>query len=212
MHPNEEKYSYYVCSWYRNSKKHYKSACSRHGIRRDIIEEIALAKIREAWQYARENKTEFAEKVRRRSDKDSGKAIKSKTAELNRADRRIAELDRIIKRIYEDHVAEKLSDDRFAKMLSDYETEQMELVSGSAALRAEVEEIQSKTADAQNFIKLAERHTEITEITAELARTFIDRIVVHEAVMVDKPKRKGHQTRRQEIRILLNCIGEFELE
>jgi len=164
------------------------------------------------WKFAVENKAEFAEKVRRQSSKESSKAIKSKTAELNRADRRIAELDRIIKRIYEDHIAEKLSDERFSKMLSDYETEQTELINSTAALRAEVEEIRSKTANAQNFIKLAERYTEITEMTAELARIFLDRIVVHEAVMVDNPKRKGHKTRTQEVHIFLNCIGEFELE
>ena len=211
-HPNDERYSYYVCSWYRNSYKHYRSACSRHGIRRDIIEEIALAKIREAWEYAINNKEAFAEKVRRQSSKDSNKVIKSKTAELNKADRRIAELDRIIKRIYEDHIAEKLTYERFSKMLADFEAEQAGLVTGSAALRAEVEELRSKTANAQNFIKLAERHTEIAEITAEITRTFIDKIIVYEAVMVDNPKRKGHQTRRQEVRIFLSGIGEFELE
>ena len=49
-------------------------------------------------------------------------------------------------------------------------------------------------------------------MTAELARMFIDRIVVHEAEMVDNLKRKGHKTCRQEIHIFLNCIGEFRLE
>ena len=131
---------------------------------------------------------------------------------MGRADRRIAELDRIIKRIYEDHVAGKLSDERFEKMLADYEAEQAELVTGTASLRAEVEEIQSKTANAQNFIKLAERFTEITELTAELTRIFVEKIVIHEAVMVDNPKRKGHQTRTQEVHIFLNCIGEFGIE
>ena len=156
--PNDEKYSYYVCSWYRNSKKHYKSACSRRGIRRDAIEEIALAKIREAWQYAINNKAEFADKVRRRSNKEIDKAIKSKTIEMNKADHRIAELE-IINRIYEDHVAEKISDERFEKMLSDFETEQKELVIGSADLRAEVEEIRGRTANVQNSTKLAEQYT-----------------------------------------------------
>ena len=211
-HPNDPKYSYYICSWYRNSKKHYKAACSRHGVRRDNIEDIALAKIREAWAYALENKEEFIAKVRSRASRESEKAIKTKTTELNKADRRIAELDRIIKRTYEDHIAEKLNYERFAKMLTDFETEQSDLVSRTEALRAEVEELRSKTANAQTFIKLAERHTEITEMTAELARTFIDRIIVHEAVKVDNPKRKGHQMRTQVIHIFLNCIGEFESE
>lgn len=209
---HEGRYQYYICSYHRNSEKHYRAACSRHGIRRDEIEKIVLAKIEEVWKYALENKSEFAEKVRMQSSKESAKAIKSKTAELGRADRRIAELDRIIKRIYEDHIAEKLSSERFEKMLADYEAEQSGLVAGTASLRAEVEEIQSKTANAQNFIKLAERYTEIAEMTAELARIFIDRIVIHEAVMVDNPKRKGHQTRTQEVHIFFNCIGDFDIE
>ena len=84
-----------------------------------------------------------------------------------------------------------MSDERFSKMLADYEDEQAALISNTAVLRSEVEEIRNKTASAQNFIKLAERYTDITELTAEVARTFIDRIIVHEAEMVDNPKSKG---------------------
>jgi hypothetical protein len=206
------KYQYYVCSTNRNSKKHYKAACSHHGIRRDEIERAVLVKIQEAWLLARENKAEFSEKVRKRSSKESVKAIKAKTAELNKTDRRIAELNNIIKRIYEDHIIGKLSDERFALMLSDYETEQKDLINGSAALREEVEQINRRTTDAQSFIKLAEQITDVSELTAEIARLFLDRVIVHEMVMVDNPKRKGHQTRTQEVHIFLNCIGEYEAE
>lgn len=115
-------------------------------------------------------------------------------------------------RIYEDHVIGKLSDERFALMLSDYETEQKDLINGSAALREEVEQINRRTTDAQSFIKLAEQITDVSELTAEIARLFLDRVIVHEMVMVDNPKRKGHQTRTQEVHILLNCIGEYEAE
>jgi len=124
----------------------------------------------------------------------------------------IKDQSRIGRDVLEDHVAQKLSDERFEKMLSDFETEQTELVNSSAALRAEVEEMQSKTANAQNFIKLAEQFSEITEMNAKLARTFIRKIVVHEADMVDNPKRKGHKTRKQEVHIFLNGIDEFELD
>jgi small-conductance mechanosensitive channel len=177
-----------------------------------VIEEIVLAKIREVWKYALENKQAFTERVRRLSDKGNAKAIKGKTAALAKADRRIAELDRFIRGLCESHITEKISDERFAKLLSDYEAEQDELVQSTAVLRAEVEDIRGKTANAQNFIKLAERYTEITEVTAELARLFIERIAVHEAVMVENPKRKGHQTRTQKVVISFNCIGEFEVD
>ena len=63
-------------------------------------------------------------------------------------------------------------------MLSDYEFEQASLVSGTETLRAELESIQSKTTDLQSFINIVERCSEITELTADVARTFVDRIVV----------------------------------
>jgi hypothetical protein len=207
---NCAKYQYYVCSLYRNSNKHYRNDCSRPGIRREVAEEIALAKIREAVEFALADKVKFAEKVRKLSDRDTDKTIKKKAAELAKADRRIAELDRIIKRVYEDHIADKLSDERFEKMLADYETEQSELVAGSAEVRAEVEELRNKMADAKSFIELAERYREIPELTAEVARTFIERIVVHEAVLAPNTRYNGNQPRTQEIHVFLNCIGEFE--
>lgn len=103
----------------------------------------------------------------------------------------------------------KLSDERFAKMLGDYEVEQKDLVSGTEALRAEVEELKGKTADLQSFLKLVERCLEITELTPDVARTFVDRVVVHEAVYTSNPRQRSPQTREQEVHIFLNFIGEF---
>jgi len=183
--------------------------CTRHGIRKEDVEQLALEKIQEVVAFARRDKIKFTELVQKATKTDGEKAIRSKTAELSKADRRIAELDRIIKKVYEDNVNGKLSDERFAKMLSDYESEQASLVSGTETLRSELESIQSKTTDVQSFINIVERCAEITELTADVARTFIDRIVVHEAVLYPNPKRKEHQSRSQEVHIFLNFIGEF---
>lgn len=203
---NTAKYQYYVCTLYRNSNKHYRNDCTRHGIRREDIEQLVLEKIQETIAFAQGNKAKFAELIHKATIKDGERAIKGKTSELAKADRRIAELDKIIKRIYEDNVAGKLSDERFTKMLGDYEAEQEELVSGTETLRAEVEEIRGKTANLQSFMNIVERCSDISELTADVARTFVDRIVVHEPVYrADKPKVKESQ----EIHIYLNFIGEF---
>ena len=204
-------YAYYVCSLYRNSKKHYRLDCTRHGIRRTDLEQLVLGKIQETVEFAKSDEAGFASQVRKSTDKDVERAMKAKTSELAKADRRIAEFDKIIKRIYEDHVVGKISDDRFKKMLDDYETEQRELVTGTEGLRAEVEEIKSKTADLQSFMNLVDRHTDINELTADVARAFVDRVVVYEATFNDS-KYKGHQSRSQEVRIYLNFIGEFNPE
>ena len=205
-------YQYYICSRYSNVQKHFKSECSRHGIRRYTLEALVLENIRETWKYARNNKEAFTEQISKMSNRDTEKIIKTKTSELAKADRRITELDKIIKRLYEDNVSGKLSDDRFAKMMAEFEAEQSGLIAGTEGLRAEVDELRSKTADIQSFLKIVDRFDGIPELTAEVARTFIDKIIVHEATYSENPKRLGHQTRSQEVHIYFNCIGEFNPE
>ena len=86
----EGKYQYYTCSHYSNVKKHYKTACSRHGIRRDVIEAIVLAKIQEVLKYACEDKEAFIAKVQEITQRESQDAIKLKLSELSKLERRIA--------------------------------------------------------------------------------------------------------------------------
>ena len=69
----------------------------------------------------------------------------------------------------------------------------------------ELDEIKNKTANLESFIDLVSRHTEITELTAEVARTFIDKVVVHEAEYKENSRIKLSQ----EVKVIFNCIGEF---
>ena len=70
-----------------------------------------LKKIQEVVAFARQDKSKFTELVRKTTKTDGEKAIRSKTTDLSKADRRIAELDLIIKRIYEDNFVGKLYED-----------------------------------------------------------------------------------------------------
>ena len=211
----EGKFQYYTCSYYNNVKKHYKTACSRHGIRRDAAEAIALAKIQEAIKYVWENQEAFAAQVQDITQRDCEDAIKLKSSELAKLERRVAELDNIIKRLYEDNISGKIKDEFFTKFLKDYETEQSALSDKKAPLLNEIEKLQDKTANVQSFVRLAKSYGEVTELTADVARRFIDKIVVHEAVIeedTDSKKRRGRfqKKRTQEVHVFLNCIGEFK--
>ena len=95
-------------------------------------------------------------------------------------------------------------------MLEDYEVEQKNLISGTETLRVEVEEIRTKTADIQSFLKMVDRCADVTELTAEVARTFVERVVVHNPVFI--PNHRGVNVRTQEMRIFLNFIGEYNPE
>ena len=156
-----------------------------------------------------DDKEKFAEQVNNLANKDTAKAIRSKSGEIGKAERRIAELDTIISRIYEDHIVGKLTEERFKKMLDGYEAEQAALTTTAKTLRVEVEGLKSKTANLQNFMNLVAQHSQITDLTAEVARMFIEKIIVHEAILENASRRSP---KSQEVHIFLSYIGEFNIE
>ncbi len=67
---------------------------------------------------------------------------------------RIAELSAIFKRLYEDSVTGRISDERFRELSADYEAEQKELKEKAAALQSELSKTLEATANAEKFMKM----------------------------------------------------------
>ncbi len=132
-------------------------------------------------------------------DRDAEFARKRDT--LAKADKRIAELDRIISRLYEDNVMGKLSDDRFIKMSHDYELEQSNLKSMAEVLRKELKQQEQQKTNAKAFVAAVKKYTDMQELDAAVLREFIDRIEVSHA---DK------KSKTREITIVYNFIGAFD--
>jgi DNA invertase Pin-like site-specific DNA recombinase len=196
-------YSAYHCRRYSMGK------CTRHSINRPLLEQLALEELRRVTEFARRDKTKFAAAIRSEKEKTAQKALKAKSAQLAKDEKRVTELDTIINRTYEDHVAGKLGDDRFNKMLSTYESEQAALTAEAEVLRSEISAEREKADSIEKFLKLCEVYTDFTELTAEVARTFIEKIVIHEAV-----KAPGHKWKKlsQQIDIHFTFIGEVPKE
>jgi len=135
--------------------------------------------------------------------RNRGLAKRQKT--LADAEKRIAELDTIFKRLYEDTISGKLSDERFQKLSADYEKEQHELQELAAVLRGEIEAEERKSANVERFLSVVERYTEIPELTPCILHEFVEKIVVHAA---SDPKGKN---RTQEIDIYYKGIGALEV-
>jgi len=199
----------FICSRYRTTNCLHERKCTRHSMRVDALEHIALTKIQETVAFALDDEEAFTEQVFKNTNLDTENAIKAKIGEFNKAQRRIAELDNVMSRIYEDHVAGKMTDDRFVKLLSGYETEQSQLTESSTVLHDEIEELKSKTANLHSFMKLVKRYGKISELNEEVARAFIEKIVVHEAVMKEGTQRVKES---QQVDLHLTYIGQFNIE
>ena len=127
------------------------------------------------------------------------------TKQLEQAQERIAEVSRIIKRLYEDNVNGKISDERFMELSADYEQEQRELKDRAAALQEELSKSQAATVNAEKFMGIVRKHLAFEELTPTLLREMIEKIVVHECSYDE------NGTRRQDIEIYYSFVGKIDL-
>ena len=193
---------YYLCSGYRKSR----DVCGQtHSIRTVILEELVLQNLREIVSFASQRKDDFVKMVMDADMRQRNRGLSKRKKTLADAEKRIAELDTIFKRLYEDTISGKLSDERFQKLSTDYEKEQHQLQDVAIALRDEIEVEERKSANVERFLSVVERYTEIPELTPCILHEFIEKIVVHAA---SDPKGKN---RTQEIDIYYKGIGALEV-
>ena len=196
----EHSKEYFVCATYRKIK----GGCSSHQIRNVVIEEALLDDIRRITAFARDHEDEFLQMVTQKTKTALDRSLRENKRELEQATQRIRKLDEIIQRLYEDNIEGKISDERFAKMTANYEAEQHTLEQRVAELRASITTEKETALNAEHFLSLVRRYTEIPELTAEIIREFVERVYVYKAEKVDGK-------RVQRIKIIYNCIGEFAL-
>ena len=190
---------YYLCSTYRKDR----ALCTTHSIRRVVLEEIVLRNLREAIQYVSQHEDDFIQQAADQSLREQNKELVQKKDDLSRSQKRIAELDVIIKRLYEDNISGKLSDERFIKLSHDYELEQMNLTNIVETLRQEIRKQEQQKVNVKQFIAVVRKYTDMQQLTASVLREFIDHIEVSQT---DK------QTKTREIKIVYNFIGAFDFE
>ena len=194
----------YNCSTYNLSRQSYDKQCSQHYIRTEVVRKLVLETIKAVSDYVITNEEEFINRIystSRDKQKESIKSLKRKIAQDNK---RVNELNMLMKKLYEDNIRGKLSDKRFEFMLSEFENEQDTLEISMENAKAEIEKYESDTVRADKFIELVKRYTDFSELTTPMLNEFVEKILVHEADY-------SSGERVQEVEIYLNFIGKFEL-
>ena len=194
----------YTCSTYSKAKSMFESRYTQHHVRTDVIRDLLLEVIKATSTYVMEHESEFIEKVRSATEFQQESDAKALKKRLSREQKRIKELNTLIKKIYEDNVNWKLSGRRFEMLLADYETEQSELELSVATLEKTLDDYQENADNIDKFIELVHRYTDFTELTTPMIHEFIDKIVVHEAD-------KSTGNRIQQIDIYLKYVGKLDV-
>ena len=165
----------FFCSSYRKNSE----VCSAHYIREKIVKETVLESMRRILLNVQAFEKEFARKQMECYSEDKKKELAQKRRELNKAKKRIAEIDSLIQKIYEDNAIGKISDERYVTLSMSYEEEQQRLKADIPEMESYLETETDKTESLQKFIDKVKKITELKELTPELIHEFIDRIIVH---------------------------------
>ena len=154
--------------------------------------------------FASEYENDFIKAMIGRSAKVAENTALRKQRELDALTARDRELDMLFERLYEDNVAGKIDDARFAKMSKRYEQEQGENAKKIKALRLELKKDESKRMDIDDFLETVRRYTDATTITKRMVAELIDYIEVYHA-------EKQDGVTNQHVVIYYNCIGAFDV-
>lgn len=165
---------------------------------------MILETIRLVIRYAISNEAEFTWRVREASRLRQAEAAKDQKRKLNRDRKRSAELDGLIKKLYESFATGKLTEKRFELLSGEYERKQAELDAAINRAQTELDAFNEDTARAGQFLSLAKKYMDFTELTTPMLHEFIEKILVHAS---DRSSGK----RVQEVEIHLKFIGRFDV-
>lgn len=195
----------YICGNYKKRT----ADCTAHFIRTDLLTAGVTANLRKVTSYAVQHEAKFMKLLMAQTEDGDKRKTAARKKELEAAEKRMGELSAIFKRLYEDSVTGRISDERFAELSADYEQEQAALKERVAELRREADKAQEAAVNVDKFMSIVRKHTSFEELTPTLLREFVEKIVVHESVALDG-KRRGKQ-RTQEIEIYYSFVGKLDL-
>ena len=188
----------------QNHNSGYRKCSKTHYIRLDFLEQVVLYEVKRLACFASEYENDFIKAMVGRSAKVAENTALRKQRELDALTARDRELDMLFERLYEDNVAGKIDDARFAKMSKRYEQEQGENAKKIKALRLELKKDESKRMDIDDFLETVRRYTDATTITKRMVAELIDHIEVYHA-------EKQDGITNQRVVIYYNCIGAFDV-
>ncbi len=195
---------HYDCGAYRQGLCREKQRCTHHYISTKAVRSLILEAIRYVSQFALADEAAFIKKMREASEIQQEEAAKALKQKLRRDENRCKELDTLLKKLYESYALGKLPEKRYEALSAEYEQEQADLEEAIAAGQAELDSFNEDTAKAEQFVALAKKYTDFSELTTPMIYEFVDKVLVHNPERIDGE-------RVQEVEIYLKYIGKVEI-
>lgn len=191
----------FSCATYRKKKK---GLCSCHRILVSDLETIVKEDLQKVCEYVLFHEKEFADEYLSGSKKETVKFQSKTKAELKRLSERQEEISRIIRKLYEDNVNGRITDERFDFLAKSYEDEGNDLKTKIQELKNALASSVQEEEKLSKFLKVVKSYTKIEELTPEILNSFIEKIYIGETEKYDGRK-------MQEVEIIYKFIGAINL-
>ena len=192
----EPKQDFFTCSNYRSNT----GSCSAHYIRNVTLINLVFKHLQNVLSYVQMFEETFVDKEIEKANDEHFAAVRKAKKDIVNLQARCDNLDELFKRLYEDMVSGRISNERFDMLSADYEAEQKNIKEEIERLQQLIDAGEQEQYDLKLFLKNVRKYTDPEKLTAEMVNDLIDKIVVHAP-----DKSSGH--RRQKIDIYYKAIG-----
>ena len=193
-------YGYYHCSKNGQGTRQ----CSMHYIRYDVLYAYVLSRLQYWSAEAQRDDGAMLQRLLNASDRERSAAQQKAAGTLKKAEKRLKELDNLFAKLYEDRVADRITERNFLMLSAKYQSEQHAAEEQIRTLTGQIQEQAQQKENAEKWLSLIRWYAAPTELTAELLNALIEKIAVHEAV------KNEDGSREQEVEIFYRFIGKID--
>ena len=175
-----------------------------HYIRDIVLERLVLEAVSNLSNFVRCYEPVFLYLLAKKNNAMRQKEYKQLQQAVENGTRRIAEIDRLIEKVFEQNAGGVLSDERFSKMLQSYEKEQKALTQEVEENRQTLQNAEQRVVDLRLVLRTLREMTDIKELTPTLVNSLIERIEVH-----NSDKSDGHS--HVKVDIYFTAVGMIDI-
>jgi len=187
----------YSCNTYSRYGKEY---CSMHYIRYEDLYNVVLNDIQRYAKMSENYASMLIEALNKTGNDNIKNQMLQHDKEMTKAEKRLSEISLIIKRLYEDNVIGKLSDNRFFEMSNGYESESAEITAHICELQKAATSYKETNNNSRQFVALLQKYSGAKRLDAPMLNELVSKIEVHE-------RERVNGERYQRISIFYNFVG-----
>jgi hypothetical protein len=154
--------------------------CTDHRIFYDDLYTAVLNDIRACAKLTFEDREGAIALVSKLKGTSNVKQEKTAQTRLKTAEKRLADLNRLFDKLYEDSIAGRITEANFGRLMAKYQAEQEETEGQIASLRDTLKEKSETESNVVSWVDLMRTFVDLQELTAEVLNELISRICVHD--------------------------------